>query len=493
MVQVLLIAAFVCLFLREMLAGPLLPGLDPGPVAAVYLGGQAAVGLATLGLVRWHERRLERVSPIASVARTDATALASRIAALVLHSVAVLGLGWLDVVRGWVGDLVLIDELIAVAPVMAVFVLGWWAVYPIDRRLREAVLIRDLDEGRPIHPMPGRGAYVLSAIRHQAAMAVVPIMLIIAWLETAGWAMNKFIPHTRHQQGPPWEWALGAQLVGLALVLTMMPVVMRHVWRTEPLGAGSLRDSLAAMCRRQRVRVRELLVWVTHGTMINGAVMGFVGPLRYILLTDALLDSLPQEQVEAVMAHELGHVKRRHMLWLGIAAISAITLSHLGLNSLTSLTLGQRVTQSDAAQAVISLAALAIGMLIFGFISRRFEWQADAFAVQHLSAVGGGEGTLTEQAGAAMRGALEAVARLNRIPRERFTWRHGSIAERQRRLAALPGQRADSLAVDRAVRRWKLVAAVALAVTAAALVRDASRDPALSEAFHALREDARDR
>src|ERR1043165_6269015 len=152
MVQVLLIAAFVCLFLREMLAGPLLPGLDPGPVAAVYLGGQAAVGLATLGLVRWHERRLERVSPIASVARTDATALASRIAALVPHSVAVLGLGWLDVVRGWVGDLVLIDELIAVAPVMAVFVLGWWAVYPIDRRLREAVLIRDLDEGRPIHP-----------------------------------------------------------------------------------------------------------------------------------------------------------------------------------------------------------------------------------------------------------------------------------------------------------------------------------------------------
>ena len=66
--------------------------------------------------------------------------------------------------------------------------------------------------------------------------------------------------------------------------------------------------------------------------MINGAVMGAITPVRYILLTDALLETLPRERVEAVMAHELAHVRRHHIFWLVMAAagsMAGLTI-HLG-------------------------------------------------------------------------------------------------------------------------------------------------------------------
>jgi len=443
MVQVLLIAAFVVLFLRESLERPLLRGVGAGGVAGVYLGGLAAISVLMLAIVWVQGRRLDRTGAAWAVRRADSAVLGSRVAAVVVHAFAVLGLGWLDVVRGAIGDLlvtigwasqdvartqagdlVLVDELLTVAPVLAVFVLGWWAMYPIDRRLREAVLLRELDEGRAVRPMPGRGAYVLNAGRHQAALVLVPIVFITGWVEGVGAGVAK-LPRFGM---PAWFAPLAAQLVGMALVLTMMPLVLRRVWSTVVLGPGPLRDRLTEMCSRQGVKVRELLVWGTHGTMINGAVMGFVGPVRYILLTDALLE------------------------------------------------------------------ALLAGLVVFGFVSRRFEWQADAFAVQHLSGGAHGE-PLTEDAAVAMAGALEAVARLNRIPREKFTWRHGSIGSRQRRLVALAGQRADGLAVDRQVRRLKIAAAIAFVVAIGVIVLTSG--PWLADWFgetrHALREDARDR
>lgn len=464
MVQILLIVTFVALFLRETLQQPVFE-VAPWVVLTLYLGGLAMI-CGLMWAVVWRQgSRLDRAGSRSAVRISDGAVMASRVSAVILHVFAVLGLGWLDLVRSVIGKEVLIDELIAVAPVIVAFLFGWWAMYPIDRRLREAVLIRDLDEGRAVHPMPGRGAYVLNAFRHQAALVLVPVILIVGWTEVVGVGVSAL-------GMAAWFPMAVVQLVGMGLVLTMMPLVLRRVWSTSKLGPGPIRERLVAMCDRQGVRVRELLVWGTHGTMINGAVMGFLGPLRYILLTDALLETLPQDQVEAVMAHELGHVKRRHMIWLGMAVISVIILARAGLDEAARRVAGDRAAQDDV-QTTLAFAALGVGMLAFGYLSRRFEWQADAFAVQHLSGGGAGgtgeEPVLTPDAAAAMSGALESVARLNRIPKNKFTWRHGSIAARLRRLHALAGQRADSLVVDRQVRRLKILTALAMASAAAVI------------------------
>jgi hypothetical protein len=204
--------------------------------------------------------------------------------------------------------------------------------------------------------------------------------------------------------------------------------------------------------------------------MLNGAVIGITPWLRYIVLTDALLESLDEAEVEAVAAHEVAHVRKRHMLWLALAVIGAALLFGEG----AALALERAGLPGPLAVWVAAAGSLVAVLLVLGAVSRRFEWQADAFAARHLSrAVGGGEtgeqdtaeldtaeqenATITEAGAQAMSTALGRVARLNGFPETRFTWRHGSIATRRKRLLALVGTPAARLPIDRGVRRVMLV------------------------------------
>ena len=93
-----------------------------------------------------------------------------------------------------------------------------------------------------------------------------------------------------------------------------------------------------------------------------------------------------------------------------------------------------------------------------GFVSRRFEWQADAYAAGLLSRVGQDgvvAGTITPEASRTVGDALERAAVLNGADPRAFSWRHGSIASRQRRVRALAGRDAGRLPVDRAANLLK--------------------------------------
>ncbi len=162
----------------------------------------------------------------------------------------------------------------------------------------------------------------------------------------------------------------------------------------------------------------------------------------------------------------------------------------------------------------VTAGSLVAGLLLFGHISRRFERQADTFAVQHLSVsppqpyahdphisedlaadvhaatlrrgheqqagsqdpVGSsGEQPptiVTAEAAEAMAGALEAVARLNHIPPARRSWRHGSIRWRQRYLLSLVGKPLDELRIDRVIRRYQIIAIIGAAIVLAFVAID---------------------
>jgi Zn-dependent protease with chaperone function len=449
------------LFLRDGLEYPLIRDADPGLVAAVSIGGMGAIWLVAHCLIWFLGRRMDKHGDLRSVGRCDAIVIGARILAVGFHAFNILALDWLNVVRDRTGNLVLIDEFLAMLPVLLVYVGTSWSMYPIERRLREAVMVRELDEGRPPRPLPSRTQHVLSVIRHQMALVLLPALAILAWYE--------LLERGAKRVGPP-HWLplsvrlwlpLALQLLGTLAVLSLMPAVLRRVWDTIRLDPGPLREILDRMCRDQRVRIRELLVWRTHGTMLNGAVMGLFGPVRYILLTDALLESLTGVQVEAVMAHEIGHIRRRHMIWLGIAGLGAILLgADLGQWALARYF--PAYASQDLAQSLVLLITLPAAIIWLGYVSRRFEWQADAFAVQHLSGSrpGAAPVAIDPEAVVAMSSALDTVARLNHIPRHRFSFRHGSIASRQHHLKALIGQRTDRLKPDRDAILYKAAAAL---------------------------------
>jgi len=446
----------------------------------------------------------------------ERTGTAARIGAVLLHVVNVLLFGWLDLVRLVMGDVILLDELVSLSPALLVFCATWAAQWPLEKRVRDAVTMRGLDSGATVYPMPTRKQFVISHLRHQVLLSLVPIGMLLGWAECAEWAAD-WLSRRQGAASGVLAWLggmardpstrssglLAVQLVGVAIVLSIAPLALRFVWDTVKLSPGPLRERLVGMCKQHDVGVRELRVWRTHGAMINGAVMGLWGKLRYILLTDALLDSLPRQQVEAVMAHELGHVRHKHVPWLAAVMITSL----MGLSLLGTLllwgwawvalprevgpdgTVGASTVEAAAyvlgamgLEVVVGIGLLVGTVLIFLFVSRRFEWQADAFAAMHLSTPGAmgpavvveareveapGEraeappqSIITVQAVGAMAGALEAVSFLNNIPLNRGGLRHGSLALRIGKLRRLAGARADALPIDRTVRRIKIATAV---------------------------------
>jgi STE24 endopeptidase len=408
----------------------------------------------------------------------------SRILAVVMHGAAVFTAGWVEQVRALVGHWIMVAEVVAILPPIFVFVAGWWSFYPIERRMREAMWVRVLEEGHPAYPVPSRWQFVWSNIRHQVLFILVPLVLIGVW--RGGWLRLL----SRHDEEPlagfaEWVRASGysqviylmGELGGVAVVLAVAPLIMRLVWDARPLEAGTLRDRLLAVCTRAGVRVRGLLVWRTHGTMINGAAMGLAAPLRYILLTDGLLDQLPERQVESVMGHEVGHAKHHHIPWMLFALLASVAIAGVALfvaSVVLAIVVGTMLPQrlqpvlAGGIEVVGSIAVLGFALLAFGWISRRFEWQADAFAAKIVSREDPANKVVTQESVDSMCGALQSVADLNHMPPERRSFRHGSIATRQKRLQRLVGVRLDRLPIDRTCRWIKggIVTGVLLAVLA---------------------------
>lgn len=431
-----------------------------------------------------------------------------------------LGLGGLVWIRrDLLGDWVLIDELLFLLPTLALMAWTWFAYYPLDRAMREAALMGRLDGGQPVQIWT-RGQYMLANVRHQWVLLGVPLLLLSSWSES----VQRYI-------APNLDWspaALQALTTGGALlVFVFTSVMIRYLWDTVPLPDGELRTSLVGMCKQYRVGVRELLLWRTFGGMVNGAVMGLFSWVRYILLTDALLESLSPKQVQAVMAHELAHVRKHHMFWMVIIAAGSLellrliwtTLFHesfeLMSNGAIAGVLPDPIIEvmQNPNMAMISgvIVSMACWFFVFGWVSRRFERQADTFAVQHMArewhqtdeveatpimvtpavtpAAGSdawvtalSEGRIPEGVGEleaehldlnseripvasanVMIGALQAVADLNCIPTARPSWRHGSIQWRQDYLRDIAGKSIEDTDIDRQVLWIKFAGVVGLA------------------------------
>ncbi|USO00267.1 MAG: M48 family metalloprotease [Phycisphaeraceae bacterium] len=421
----------------------------------------------------WCTRRLDRRGDLRAITLAHRAFALARTLALVWHLAAVFLLGLLGLVRRFTGDLVLVDELIASIPALALLLWTYRLAHPIERRLRAAVMIRDLDEGRPIYAFPGPWAYVLGAVRNNLSIMAVPLVLILGWAEV----LDRIFEASGLLAGAGQDSLLlyvepAVQIAGALLIFSLIPPLMVKVWDTVKIPPGELRDGLETLARTHKIRVRDFLIWRTGGMMLNGAVIGLTPWLRYIVLTDALLDNLPEIEVEAVAAHEVAHVRRRHMVWLAISVLgSAMVLGE------ASMLVSREWSLGELAETWIGGVVTLVGvLLVLGAVSRRFEWQSDAFAAKHLTRqlAGDDASTVSPQAADAMSNALARVSRLNGMPQKKFTWRHGSIATRRKRLAALVGQPLDRLRIDRHVRTVLVLAAIAflagLALTAAGMM-----------------------
>ena len=331
--------------------------------------------------------------------------------------------------HGWV----LVDELLRLAPFFAMLFLAWVPAWRIDRALRMgAWSLRE---------------YVEFQVRQNLLLVLLPIAALVT--------LDDLL---RTVSGGREVEATG---LGLLLMFALLGTIflysgeaLRRIWKTRRLEDGPLRDRLEALSARAGIVSRDTLVWETLGGHIpNACVVGAVPTMRYVMVTDALMDALPPEEIEAVFAHELGHVKRRHVTWYGAFAVSLFAL----LTALSELPAFRALSAHPDGSGLLTLqgflgtaGAALYWAFAFSFVSRRMEIEADLYAV-----------SLTNTAD--FVGALERIAFLSGRARSAGSWRHFSIAKRVSFLLACE---ADGAVRERFERRMRVLRA-ALVVLAA--------------------------
>jgi Zn-dependent protease with chaperone function len=198
-------------------------------------------------------------------------------------------------------------------------------------------------------------------------------------------------------------------VVGLMTLFALcLPWFLRHTWETSPLGAGPQRSVLDVVAAHAGFRCRELLVWHTGNSLANAAVVGLFPRQRLVLFSDALLAQLSLRELVGVFAHEIGHAKRHHVLVFGAWTLSLL----LGADLVAHAASGE----SELAASALFLAGLGLWYFGFGWLSRRFELEADLYSLR-----------LSEDPEGLMS-ALETVGGPH--GRQRRGWRHFSTAQR---------------------------------------------------------------
>ncbi|WP_186094535.1 M48 family metallopeptidase [Burkholderia gladioli] len=310
-----------------------------------------------------------------TVARTRLTMLQIVASAVLLIALTLFGgVGAIDhALRGWLGG-GYGQQILLIA---AVLLLTSAVEIPFDYVRQFGI------EGRFGFNRMTRKLFFADLARNTAVGALLglPLLFVVLWL------MNR--------AGPLWwRWTWIVWVAFQMLVLVLYPSFIAPLFnKFEPLGDEALRTRIEGLMKRCGFAAKGLFVMdgsrrSAHG---NAYFTGF-GAAKRIVFFDTLLARLSGSEIEAVLAHELGHFKRRHIVKrmlvtfvLSLALLALLgwlagrTWFYTGLGALPSM------AGSNAGLA-LTLFFLAVPVFLFfvtplsSMSSRKHEFEADAFA-----------------------------------------------------------------------------------------------------------------
>jgi STE24 endopeptidase len=199
------------------------------------------------------------------------------------------------------------------------------------------------------------------------------------------------------RQWPQHWWVLAWTLfMGLFIVMAQLaPIVLFPIfYKFEPLDNEDLRRRLVVLSERAGTRVRGVYRWKLSekSKKANAALTG-LGATRRIILADTLLDNYSADEIEAVLAHELGHHVHRHIL-KSIFVQAAITLlGFWAANWTLHYAVDQHMFEELSDFANLPLLALVSTLLSFLLMpalnaySRQKEREADRYAFASIPEV----------------------------------------------------------------------------------------------------------
>jgi Zn-dependent protease with chaperone function len=230
----------------------------------------------------------------------------------------------------------------------------------------------------------------------------------------------------------------------LVFVAVFAPLVIQRMWGCYPVEAGYYRERIQALCRRANIGYRNIVYWpIFGGRMLTAGVMGIVRKFRYILVTQSLLRSLTPEEVDAVIAHEIGHVKKHHLLYyiffmacfmLIVFAIYDVTIylilfAEPLFQAILNLGMDQETLLWSLHSAVFLAVFLVYFRFIFGYFMRNFERQADVYVYSLFDTA------------RPMISTFQKIALTSGQSPDKPNWHHFSIRERIEYLLKCEGNR----------------------------------------------------
>lgn len=218
------------------------------------------------------------------------------------------------------------------------------------------------------------------------AMVGLPLAALVLWLMEAA--------------GPAWWlWAWGVWVGFNLLMLVFYPTVIAPLFnKFTPLEDAELRQRIEALMKRCGFKAQGFYVMdgSRRSAHANAYFTGF-GPAKRVVFFDTLLKQLSPGELDAVLAHELGHFHHRHIVK---RVVTLFALSLLGFALLgwlqgqvwfyTGLGVTPNMDAPNSALALLLFVSVSPLVTFFtaplsSYVSRKHEFEADAFAAHHAS------------------------------------------------------------------------------------------------------------
>lgn len=179
----------------------------------------------------------------------------------------------------------------------------------------------------------------------------------------------------------------------LVILMIFLPYLLQKIWNCRPLNSPELEKRLSEICQNAHFHHAGFKLWTILENSLTAAIIGIIPQCRYILFTPRLFQELPTESVEAILAHEIGHSKHKHLLiypfiFFGLAAAMGLLAEFVLLPFIYYLaTLQPEHPHWPWDSLIYPLTILVPSALlltiyfryVFGLFSRLFERQADLY------------------------------------------------------------------------------------------------------------------
>ncbi len=291
----------------------------------------------------------------------------------------------------------------------------WWAQFRLEQKF-------GFNKSTP-------ALWVSDKLKGMALAVVIGYPLLWVLLSLVKWVGESW-----------WIWGFAFVFGFQLLMMVLYPKLIMPLFnKLEPLPEGDLRTRLMALGDRTGFRAKT--IQVMDGSKRSGHSNAFFtgfGRFRRIVLFDTLVNQLEPEELEAVLAHEIGHYRRGHIPKLvAVSALSTLAgfavIAWLARSPWFNLTFG---FPANELAPTFLLFGLLSGLVTFWFsplmyfFTRKYEYEADAFARDAM----GGTGPMV---GALRKLTQKNLSNLTPHPWfSTFFYSHPTLVERERALVA---------------------------------------------------------